>query len=325
MKAAVIHQLGQAPKYEDFPDPVPQNADQIVLTMKAAPIKNLDKGRASGAHYAPHTNFPEVVGTDGVGVTADGKRVYGMGITGMIAEKALVDKNRIVAIPDGVDDAVAAALPNAILGAALALKYRAAITPGKVVLVNGATGVTGKIAVQLAKYYGASKVIATGRNKDSLKSLTGLGADETLSLTQDQDTFVNELKAIHTKTPIDIVIDYIWGTSVEWILHAVKGGGLNTPYHPIRIVTVGNMSGDNMNLGSAQLRSSAIEIVGSGFGSLPPEAFKSMNTGIIPDLLQLAARGGLHIDTQNVPLREVEKAWQTHAHPGSRIVIMMKE
>src|ERR1700760_1331711 len=218
MKAAVLHQLGIAPKYEDFPDPVPQNANQAVLPMKGASIKNLDKGRASGAHYAPHTKFPDVVGIDGVGVLPDGKRVYAMGITGMIAQKALADKNRLVPVPDGIDDVVAAALPNAILGAALALKFRADMTPGKVVLINGATGVTGKIAVQLAKHYGASKVIATGRNPAALKSLTGLGADEALSLSQDQNAFVAGLKAIHAKTPIDIVIDYTWGTPVEWIL-----------------------------------------------------------------------------------------------------------
>jgi len=324
MKAAVLHQLGQAPKYEDFPDPVPQNDNQLVITVKAASIKNLDKGRASGAHYAPHTNLPDVVGVDGVGVLPDGKRVYAIGVTGMIAEKALVDKNKLVAVPDGIDDATAAALPNAIFGAALALKYRAAMAPGKVVLVNGATGVTGKIAVQLAKYYGASRVIATGRNAQSLKQLTGqLGADETLSLSQDQNAFVSAVKAIHTKTPIDIVIDYVWGTSMEWILSAVKGGGLNTPYHPIRIVTVGNMSGDNLTLGSAQLRSSAIEIVGSGFGSLPPEAFVKMNTEIIPDLMKLAAAGGLHIDTHPVPLSEVEQAWNSRVNPGTRIVVMM--
>ena len=324
MKAAVLHQLGQAPKYEDFPDPVPQSADQVVLSVKAASIKNLDKGRASGAHYAPHTKFPDVVGVDGVGVLPDGKRVYAVGITGMIAEKALVDKNRLVAVPDGIDDVTAAALPNAILGAALALKYRAAMTPGKVVLVNGATGVTGKIAVQLAKYYGASRVIATGRNAASLKHLTEqLGVDEVLSLSQDQAAFVTALKAIHAKTPIDIVIDYIWGASVEWILHAIKGGGLNTPYHPIRIVTVGNMSGDNMNLGSAQLRSTAIEIVGSGFGSLPPEAFAKMNTEIVPDLMKLTAGGGLKIDVETVPLSDVEAAWHKHVNSGARLVVTM--
>src|ERR1700743_1724621 len=100
MKAAVLHQLGQAPKYEDFADPVSQHADQVVLTVKAAAIKNLDKGRASGAHYAAHAHLPEVVGTDGVGTLPDGKRVYATGITGMLAEKALVDKNKTIPVPD---------------------------------------------------------------------------------------------------------------------------------------------------------------------------------------------------------------------------------
>lgn len=291
--------------------------------MKAAAIKNLDKGRASGAHYAAHTRLPEVVGTDGVGVLPNGTRVYAMGLSGMIAEKALADKNRVVPLPAGIDDATAAALPNAILGAALALQYRAGMAPGKTVLVNGATGVTGKIAIQLAKHYGARKVIATGRNPESLKTLSSLGADDILSLQQEQAAFTRALQAIHKQTPIDIVIDYTWGTPVEWILGALKGGGLHTAFHSIRLVTVGSMAGENITLPSGLLRSSAIEIAGSGYGSLPPEAFAKMTREIIPELLGLAAAGRLHIDIERVPLRDIEQAWQSHGHPGTRRVVII--
>jgi NADPH:quinone reductase-like Zn-dependent oxidoreductase len=208
MKAAVLHQLGTAPRYEDFPEPVAGNANQLVITIKAASVKNIDKGRAGGVHYASHKNLPEVVGIDGVGVLADGARVYAAGITGMIAEKALIDKDKYTVIPDKVDDATAAALPNAVMGAALAIKYRAEMKAGDTVLVNGATGVTGQAAVQIAKYYGAKKVIATGRNAESLNLLLQLGADEIISLKDEEEKIVSRLKEIHSATPIDVVIDY---------------------------------------------------------------------------------------------------------------------
>lgn len=323
MKAAVLHQLGQAPKYEDFRDPTPVDNDQAVITMKAAALKNIDKGRASGAHYAAYTQLPQVVGSDGVGMLPDGTRVFVMGLHGTMAEKSLVDRTRVIPLPAKIDDATAAALPNAILGAALALKYRSGMTPGKTVLVNGATGVTGKMAVQLAKHYGAARVIATGRNAGSLQSLITLGADELLSLAQEPPAFIRALQAIHSRTPIDIVIDYTWGSPVEWILDALKGGGLHSAYHEIRLVTVGSMAGEQISLSSGILRSSAIEIRGSGFGSLSGEAFDRMNTEIVPEMMQLAADGKLRIDTEMVPLSSIEKTWNTHGKPGSRIVVVI--
>jgi len=187
MKAAVLHQLGSVPEYEDFPDPNPTQ-EQLLITVKAASIKNLDKARASGKHYASYITLPAVVGIDGVGVLENGTRIYAQGITGMIAEKALIAKNRYTVLPQNIDDATAAALPNAAMGAALALRYRAEIKKGNVVLINGATGVTGQLAIQMAKYYGASKVIATGRNMEMLEKLTELGADEIISLRQDDNS-----------------------------------------------------------------------------------------------------------------------------------------
>ncbi len=163
MKAAVLHKLGEAPKYEDFASPVTNNENQILITVKAASVKNLDKLRASGLHYASHTNLPEVVGVDGVGLLEDGTRVYATGLTGMIAEEALIDKNKYTVLPPSIDDITAAALPNAVMGAALALKYRAEMKAGDTVLINGATGVTGKVAIQVARHYGAKRIIVTGK------------------------------------------------------------------------------------------------------------------------------------------------------------------
>jgi NADPH:quinone reductase-like Zn-dependent oxidoreductase len=324
MKAAILHKLGTAPQYGDFPDPIQQSDDQLLITIKAASVKNLDKGRASGAHYASYTNLPVVVGIDGVGLLADGTRVYATGISGMIAEKALINKHNYVKLPDHIDDATAAALPNAVMGAALALRFRAGIRPGEVVLINGATGVTGMVAIQIAKHYGAKRIIATGRNPESLKKLSELGADDILSLKESDEDFTKQLKKINTETPIDIVIDYTWGHPAELILSALKGGGaVLAVTHRVRFVTVGGMAGDNIQLSSGILRSSAIEILGSGLGSLPKEALQKMNSEILPEMFQLAADGKLKIETITMPLKDVESAWNSNMPTGQRLVIVM--
>ncbi len=323
MKAAVLHQLGEAPKYEDFQEPVPQNEHQLLMTVKAASVKNIDKGRASGGHYAAHKNLPEVVGIDGAGILADGTRVYSTGITGMIAEKALINKNSYTVIPSGVDDRTAAALPNAVMGAALALKYRAELKAGDTVLINGATGVTGQVAVQIAKYYGAKKIIATGRNPESLNLLLQLGADEIISLKDEDEKIIHRLKDIHHVTPINSVIDYTWGHPAELMLNALKGGGLHHVSSKVRFVTVGSMAGEQIQLSSVLLRSSAIEILGSGFGSIPAEVMQKLPHEVLPEMLQLAANGKLKIETVTAPLKDIETAWKSHVPAGKRLVIVL--
>ncbi|QKZ13852.1 zinc-binding alcohol dehydrogenase family protein [Spirosoma sp. KUDC1026] len=322
MKAAVLHQLGEEPRYEDFPDPVPQEG-QLLLRVKAAAVKNLDKARASGKHYASHQQLPTVVGIDGVGLLDDGRRVYATGLSGMLAEKALVSLANLVPIPDTLSDATAAALPNAVMGAALALLHRAQLKAGMVVLINGATGVTGQVAVQLARYYGANRVIVTGRNAESLEKLKTLGADEIISLRQDDESLIHQLKAAHAATPVDVVIDYLWGHPMEMLLKALMSGGINQFTHPVRIVTVGSMAGETIGLSSGSLRSSAIEILGSGLGSLSADAFRQMNTDILPDLFQLATTGGLILDTDVRPLADVATAWNQDIAPGKRLVIQI--
>jgi len=323
MKAALLHVLGSAPAYDTCPDPVPQNEDQILINVKAASIKNLDKMRASGKHYASYTELPAVVGIDGVGVLQDGTRVYAQGITGMIAEKALIAKGRYVVLPEKIDDATAAALPNAVIGAAMALRYRAGMKKGDVVLINGATGVTGQIAVQIARHYGASKIIVTGRNQESLQKLKKLGADVVISLHEGDETIIHKIKEEHKTTPINIVIDYLWGHPVELIITALKGGGLHGFTSIVKIVTVGSMAGENIQLTSSILRSSAIEILGSGIGSISKEAMDKFSSEVLPEMFQLAADGLLHIETETVALKNIETAWHKDTAPGKRLVVVI--
>ena len=321
MKAAVLHQLGTLPRFEDLPDPIPQNETQVVIHVTAASVKNIDKMRAAGKHYANYTDFPTAVGLDGVGKLENGQRVYAMGLTGMIAEKALIQQNNYILLPDTIDDATAAALPNALIGSAMAFVGRAKIKTGDIVLINGATGVTGKLAVQVAKQYGASKVIVTGRNPGSLAQLKELGADEIISLVQEEHLFIKQVKEIHHLTPIDIVIDYLWGRPVELLLEVFKSSGVSKFTHPVRIVTVGEMAGASIRLDSGILRSSAIELLGSGIGSLSQGDMRKYNTEVLPQMFHLAGEGKIKMDTVCVPLKDVESAWNKEMPSTKRLVI----
>lgn len=321
MKAAV-YIPGETPRYGDFAEPIAENEDQVLIAVKAAAVKNLDKGKVSGQHYSSSADKqPKVAGMDGVGQLPDGTRVYGLGITGMIAEKALIDKNKMVKVPGGIDDATAAALPNAVMGAGAALKYRANIKPGDVVLINGATGVTGRMAVQLAKYFGASKVIVTGRNADALAALLTLGADEAISLKQEDGSIIKRLKEINSETPFDIVIDYLWGHPAELVLAAFQGKGGIT--HNVKFITVGGMAGDKIELSSGILRSVDLEISGSGLGSLPREAFQKLFTELLPEVFELAAKGKIVMDTVTIGLKDIETAWNQNIPGGKRLVIVI--
>ena len=237
----------------------------------------------------------------------------------MLAEKALIHKDKYLVLPPNIDVATAAALPNAVIGSAMALVFRAKIRQGAVVLINGATGVTGQVAVQLAKQYGASKVIVTGRNAASLEKLLTLGADEIVSLQDEDSIIIEKLKAIQQQSPIDIVIDYIWGHSVELLLQAFKGKGGYT--HPVKIVTVGSISGEEIVLRSDVLRSTAIEILGSGIGSLSEHEMKLYIEEVLPEAFQLAAAGKLQIATEVAPLAEIHNYWNKTIDAGKRLVV----
>lgn len=323
MKAAVMYPKGELPQYVDFPEPTVQNDGEVLVTVKAVALKHFDKGRASGKHYssdAPKENG-RVIGGDGVCLLEDGTRVYGMGVSGMLAEKATIHKGRIVKIPEGLSDATAAALPNAIIGAAMGLQFKAGIQPGDVVLINGATGFTGRVAIQIAKHYGAKKIIATGRNQQSLEALLLLGADEIITVQQEDEQFIATLKQIHKATPVDVVIDYLWGHTAEMILACLQGDGSFT--NRTRFVSVGSMSGDLIQLSAANLRSVNIQLTGSGLGAWSKDQVHLLFTQILPEMFQLAAAGKLKVETIEVRLKDIADQWNVDVTGGERLVVMI--
>ncbi len=317
MKAAILEKEGAIPEYADFPDPLPENDEQVLINVKAAAISQLDILKSGGKHYTHYPNFPIVVGLDGIGVLEDGTLVHAAGITGMMGEKALVRRNEWTVLPDHIDLAVAAGLPNALVGAGVALIERAKIQPNQTILINGATGLTGKIAVQLARYYNAKHIIGIGRNPETLASLKTLGANEVVSLNQSDDSFIGQIKEIHERTPVDIVIDYLWGHPARMILTAFQF----MPYHPVKVVSVGEMAGADLKLPSAFLRSSPIELLGSGMGSFSRDQLTDYMKNILPEMFKLAANGQLTMDVETVPLKDVENSWEKQS--GKALVVIM--
>lgn len=323
MKAAVIFQRGEMPQFtEDFPDPVALKQSHAVISVRAAAIKHIDQSKSAGRHYSEKKDIrhARVVGGDGVGVLEDGTRIYALGQSGMLAEKAVVDNNQLIKLPDGLDDITAAALPNAIAGSAMALRFRAAMKKGETVLINGATGFTGKVAVQLAKHYGAKRIFVTGRNPGSLESLLDLGADELISLKQTDENILNQIRRLHDQSsPIDVVLDYLWGKTAGIILDALKGTGGTTSR--VRFISIGAVTGDHISLSSEILRSTDLQISGSGLGSWKQDETNKLFGEIVPEMFQLAVEHKLKVETITVPLKDINTLWQITVPDGKRLVV----
>ncbi len=323
MKAAILNRLESAPVYGDISEPVPKNDEQILIRVEASAIKSFDKLRTKAGQYVSYQELPVIVGSDGVGVLADGSRIYAQGITGMMAEKAIISTHRYTKLPEGIDVAIAAALPNAAIGSVMALLSRAKFKSGEVVLINGATGLTGQLAVQFAKHFGASKIIATGRNEKTLQKLKILGADEIIFLKQDATLIIEQIKEIHKQYPIDVIIDYLWGRPLELIIQSIRANGINLIPHKVRVINVGDLSGYNIALNSGDLRSADIVLLGSGVGTFSPKEVMEFFTKILPQTFALAVEGELKIEIQKEKLENIELAWNSESE-GKRTVIIIK-
>jgi NADPH:quinone reductase-like Zn-dependent oxidoreductase len=316
MKAAIVVEAGQAPVYSDFRDPVPA-PDQSLIRVTASSISHVTRGRASGTHYSSVGALPFIPGIDGTGVREDGQRVYFLlpeNPFGGMAELSVVDDRHQLAIPDGLSDDSAAAMAIPGMSSWAALVERAHLVAGETVLINGATGASGRLAIQIARHLGAKRVIATGRRTKSFDDLRLLGADVIVPLIEDRDALENAFKN-EFQQGVDIVLDYLWGMSAETLVIAAAEAGPEGV--PIRFVQIGSIAGTNINLPGAALRSSALQLMGSGIGSVPfPRMLKA-----IQGVLEAAPAAGFKIAIERVPLAEVSKAWAAR-DTDSRTVLL---
>jgi len=317
MKAAIVIEPGKTPVFADFNDPVPHAGEELVAVTASA-MGQVTKSRASGTHRTSPGSLPAVVGIDGVGRTQDGRRVYFVSPEepyGGMAEKAAVNANQCVPLPEDVDDITAAAIAIPGMSSWAALKERAHLISGESVLVNGATGTSGRLVAQIAKYLGAKRGIATGRNDSALEQVKALGADVTISLNQPPKELETAFKEQFGGEGVDVVLDYLWGQSAETLIVAAAKAGKDAV--PIRFIQIGAVSGRDIALPNAALRSSALVLMGSGIGSISLEGL----IGAISGVLQAVVPAKLKIKTEAVPLANIEvrgtKTAETHASSSS--------
>ena len=222
-----------------------------------------------------------------------------------------------IPLPDGVDDATAAGIANPAMSSWVALQARAKFVPGESVLILGATGAAGQLAVQIAKRRGASRVVAAGRNPAALDKLKDLGADAVISLDQAPDALVAAFRA-EFDNGIDIVLDYLWGAPAEATLKAIGKKGLKTSSTRIRYIQIGNSAGDPISLSAATLRSSGVELLGSGFGS----ASLDQIVKAVAEFFALAAAQPFEVAIKIAPLSDVEALWNARQPDGARLVFL---
>jgi len=317
MNAAVVHAFDAPPRYTTFADPVPAEGEKLV-TVTAAGLHQIVKSLANGTHYGSGTTLPFVAGVDGVGRLEDGTRVYFGGSRspfGTMAELALTGSLMCLPLPDGLDDATAAGLANPAMSSWVALTARAKFTAGESILILGATGVAGLLAVQIAKRLGARRVVAAGRNPLALAEAITLGADRTISLDQDHDALVAALREEVTSGGADVVLDYLWGPPAQATLEAIAQKGLGKMAPRVRFVQIGSMAGPSIPLPAATLRSSGLELLGSGFGSANLDQIRQA----ISEFFAAAAKTPFQANIKTAPLRDVESLWNSPER-GARLV-----
>ncbi len=310
MKAAVLHEHGAAPRLDDFEDPVPSDG-YAVAEVGAAGINHLDLLKASGGFYTGPPPLPSVVGSDGVGRLADGRRVFfdaTVAPHGAMAERTLVREEALLDVPEGVPDELAAALGNSGLGAWLALEWRAGVRAGETVLVLGATGAMGNIAVQAAKVLGAGRVVAAARAGERLQRTLERGADAVVEL----DTESDLAAALQEATGgADVIVDPLWGHPGLAAMEAAA--------HGARHVEMGQMAGTTLELPAPLVRGKALNVLGFAFFHAPLEVRRDAYA----KLMDLAARRELQMDIESVPLSGVRDAWERQREgPHTKLVVV---
>ena len=299
MRAAVLHEYG-VPMPGEFAEPDEVGPGQSIVQVRAAGVNPVDVAISAGRFYAGKPPLPSIAGREGVGLLADGARVYFDAPVlpfGSMAERALIETASTLPVPEGVSDGVAVALGISGLAAWLPLTWRAQLQAGEHVLVLGASGVLGQIAVQAAKLLGAARVVAAARSPEALERCLTLGADTTVRLDGEPEDLPAALSEA-AQGRIDVVLDPVYGAPFVAALQAASFGA--------RIVQIGAGAGAEAMVPSAPIRGKMLVIMGHTNFAAPvdvkAEAYSRM--------AQAVAAGELTVETEELPLEQVAQAWQ---------------
>jgi NADPH:quinone reductase-like Zn-dependent oxidoreductase len=318
MHAAVVRSFDHPPRYETFDTPAASGPDESLVDVLAVGLHPRVRSGAAGRHYSSSGTLPMIPGVDGVGRLEDGRRVYFVvpdDVRGSMADKAVVDLRRTIDLPERVDSNNIAAAMNPAMSAWVALRKRVPLQAGQSVLVLGATGNAGGMAVQVAKRLGAARVVAAGRNRERLRELTGLGADVVVALEEDEAVTAECLAAAAAE--VDIVVDYLWGAPAARAVIALLSAREDRS-RALDWIQIGAMAGPTMELPSVALRSANLRMQGNGQGAISTQAYLAE----LPSLIEEIDAGTLEVTARPVPLAEVESVWDVPDAPGVRVVLV---
>ena len=318
MHAAVVTTFDSAPRYQEFPTPVPASGDEMLVDVLAAGLHPRVRSQADGSHYTSTDELPLVPGIDGVGRGPDGRLRYFIlpdATMGAMAEQTVIDIRRSVVLADTIDPVAVAAAMNPAMSSWVALRQRVHFQAGQDVLVLGATGNAGRMAVQVARLFGAGQVIAAGRAAGRLAKLSALGATATVLLDGEAHGIAHRLG--QSAADVDVVIDYLWGEPAAAAMIALLTDRPDR-HKPLTWIQIGSVAGPTAPIPSAALRAARLQIVGSGQGSVSAREYLAE----LPALAEQIAAGTFDIDARAMPLSDVEQAWTAAADARKRIVLI---
>jgi NADPH:quinone reductase-like Zn-dependent oxidoreductase len=318
VNAAVVRSFGNPPRYESFDLPAPSDSDQALVDVVAVGLHPRVRSGASGSHYTSTGKLPMVPGVDGVGRREDGQLMYFVAdddLTGSMATRTVIDTRRSVVLPDGADVVKIAAAMNPAMSAWVALRRRVPIKPGQSVLVLGATGNAGQMAIQVARRLGAGRVVGAGRDQARLAELPGIGADTTVALTNDTEATAAALAKAASE--VDLVIDYLWGKPASGAIMALLQARADRS-RALDWIQIGSMAGPTIELPSVALRSANFRLQGNGQGAVSTRAYLAE----LPSLIDEIDNGGIAVTARPAPLADVETVWTAPEVPGVRTVLV---
>ena len=313
MRAALVRELGVPPEAGEAPDPSPGDGEALVQVL-ASPLNPIDIAVGAGRFYGGHPELPYIPGCECVGRLESGELVWahggGLGVKrdGGLAEKLAAPRAALVSVPDGVEPALAGAVGIAGLAGWLPVAWRAPVREGETVLVLGATGTVGLVAVQGARLLGAGRVVAAGRNEEALARAAESGADATVRLGGDDDAAALR-EACGGEGP-SLVIDPLWGPPLVAALEAAAPGA--------RVVNIGQSAGPEAAITSAAVRGKQLEILGYSNYAVPEDVVEREYRA----LAERAAAGEVRLELDEVPLADVAEAWRRQSEGAGRKVVV---
>lgn len=307
----MIRDVGALPEVDDVAEPAGETIEVL-----AAPVNPIDLAVSRGVLATGHPELPYVPGCEAVGRTADGGIVWlfggslGRTSNGAIAERAAVGDAHLVAVPEDADPALAAGLGIAGLAGWLPFAWRAPLTGGENVLVLGATGSVGLVAVQAAKLLGAARIVAAGRSAAGLERAADHGADATLQL-DEHDDLVTAFKSAFGGDGPTYVFDPLWGEP--------GAAAVSAAAPKATIINLGQAAGATAALASEAVRFKGLAILGFSVYGVPADV-RAEQYGRLVDH---AVAGNIRLDVEQVALDSVKEAWQRQAEgAGTKLVVV---